>query len=83
MSRAKQERELIAGAGRGRGPGKAEGHLTALSETPPFPPPPPPGGGPANPLRERKLIAAARAGRIKASVDPHPPGLESRYLLLN
>lgn len=81
MSRAKQERELIAGAGRGRGPGKAEGHLTALSETPL--PTPAAGGGPANPLRERKLIAAARAGRIKASVDPHPPGLESRYLLLN
>lgn len=48
------------------------------------PQPPPLGGGPANPLRERKLIAAAREGcRIKASVDPHPPGLESWYLLLN
>lgn len=48
------------------------------------PQPPPLGGGLANPLRERKLIAAAREGcRIKASVDPHPPGLESWYLLLN
>lgn len=44
---------------------------------------PPLGGGPANPLLERKLIAAAREGRIKASVDPHPPGRESWYLLLN
>lgn len=47
------------------------------------PQPPPLGGGPANPLRERKLIAAARAGRMKASTDPHPLGLESWYLLLN
>lgn len=68
----------------GAGEGAQEGRGTPDSSerAPPFPPPPP-GGGPANPLRERKLIAAARAGRIKASVDPHPPGLESRYLLLN
>lgn len=73
-------RELIAGAGwAGEGAPGAKRHLTALRA----PRNPPLGGGPANPLLERKLIAAAREGRIKASVDPHPPGLESWYLLLN
>ena len=72
------------GPARGGGGGAAppERHLTVLPPPPP-PPAPPLGGGPANPLRERKLIAAAGEGRIKASVDPHPPGLESCYLLLN
>lgn len=68
----------------GAGEETRESRMTPDSfERAPPPQPPPLGGGPANPLRERKLIAAARERRIKASMDPHPPGLESCYLLLN
>lgn len=67
----------------GEGEGARESRVTPDSSERVPPAPAGRGGGPANPLRERKLIAAAREGRIKASVDPHPPAPESCYLLLN